>query len=96
METKFATILLAAALVLTSVISVSAQHETSTTFNIKGDQSIRPFHIQIPESKIKDLKARILNTKFPDSELVGDETQGVKLSTIKALADLLGTSVRLV
>jgi len=55
------------------------------------DESIRPFHVQIPDSKLADLKRRILATQWPDRELVKDASQGVQFATMKALADYWAT-----
>ena len=47
---------------------------------------IRPFHFEIPEDKIDDLRRRIAATRWPSKELVDDRSQGVQLATMKALA----------
>ena len=47
---------------------------------------IRPFHVNIPEKKLVDLKRRILATEWPERETVKDATQGVQLATIQKLA----------
>jgi pimeloyl-ACP methyl ester carboxylesterase len=47
---------------------------------------IRPFHIEIPEEQIDDLRRRIAATRWPSKELVTDRSQGVQLATVKALA----------
>lgn len=46
----------------------------------------RPFHVNIPEGEIAELKRRIKATRWPEKETVSDETQGVRLATIKELA----------
>jgi hypothetical protein len=51
-----------------------------------GDTTIRPFTIEIPESALEDLRARIAATRFPERETVGDFSQGVPLATMQALA----------
>ena len=48
--------------------------------------AIRPFHIDIPEEELADLRSRIAATRFPSEELVGDRSQGVQLRTMQALA----------
>jgi pimeloyl-ACP methyl ester carboxylesterase len=48
--------------------------------------AIRPFQVEVPEAKLTDLRNRITATVWPESELVPDRTQGVKLDTMKALA----------
>jgi hypothetical protein len=48
--------------------------------------AIRPFHINIPEAEITELKRRIEATRWPEREAVADESQGVRLKTIQELA----------
>jgi pimeloyl-ACP methyl ester carboxylesterase len=47
---------------------------------------IRPFHVEIPEEKIEDLRRRIAATRWPSKELVEDRSQGVQLATLRELA----------
>jgi len=47
---------------------------------------IRPFHVDIPDERIADLRRRIAATRWPSKELVGDRSQGVQLATIQELA----------
>ena len=49
-----------------------------------GD-SIRPFSIQVPEEAIVDLRRRLAATRWPDREIVADQSQGVQLATMQAL-----------
>ena len=51
-----------------------------------GDQAIRPFRSNVPQSALADLKRRLAATRWPDRELVEDQSQGVHLATMKALA----------
>jgi len=51
-----------------------------------GDESIRPFQINFPESAIVDLRRRIGATRWPERETVPDATQGVQLATMRELA----------
>jgi len=48
--------------------------------------AIRPFHINVPEEQLLDLRRRIAATRWPERETVPDETQGVRLATTQALA----------
>ena len=41
-----------------------------------GDDSVRPFHISIPEEQLVELRQRIAATRWPDKETVNDESQG--------------------
>ena len=47
---------------------------------------IRPFHVEIPEEQIDDLRRRIAATRWPSKELVQDRSQGVQLATLQELA----------
>src|SRR6478609_3623421 len=47
---------------------------------------VRPFHVEIPEEQIDDLRRRLASTRWPSKELVGDRSQGVKLEALQALA----------
>ena len=48
---------------------------------------IKPFHVELPEEGLDDLRRRIEATRWPSKELVDDRSQGVQLATLKALAD---------
>ena len=45
-----------------------------------------PFHVEIPEEQIDDLRRRIAATRWPSKELVADRSQGVQLATMQELA----------
>ena len=47
---------------------------------------IRPFHVNVPEEQLADLRQRIAATQWPDRETVNDATQGVQLTTMQKLA----------
>jgi pimeloyl-ACP methyl ester carboxylesterase len=55
------------------------------TTGAPGDDSIRPFHIKVPEKTLVDLRRRLALTRWPDRELVADQSQGVQLATVKEL-----------
>ncbi len=46
----------------------------------------RPFQVNIPEAEISELRRRIKATRWPEKETVSDESQGVRLETIRELA----------
>ena len=56
---------------------------------------IRPFHVDIAEEKLSELRDRIAGTRWPSGELVTDRSQGVQLATIKELTRYFGRGVRL-
>jgi pimeloyl-ACP methyl ester carboxylesterase len=53
--------------------------------------AIRPFHVNVPEAELTELRKRINATKWPERETVADASQGVQLATIQALARYWGT-----
>jgi len=50
------------------------------------DRTIRPFHIDVPEEELADLRRRIAATRWPSKELVADRSQGVQLGPLQELA----------
>jgi pimeloyl-ACP methyl ester carboxylesterase len=46
---------------------------------------IRPFSINVPEDAIVDLRRRLAATRWPEREIVADQSQGVQLATMQAL-----------
>jgi pimeloyl-ACP methyl ester carboxylesterase len=48
--------------------------------------AIRPFHVNIPEAELTELRKRILATRWPERETVSDQSQGVQLATVQKLA----------
>jgi pimeloyl-ACP methyl ester carboxylesterase len=47
---------------------------------------IRPFHIEIPDEALDELRRRIEATQWPEKETVSDDSQGVPLATMQKLA----------
>ena len=48
--------------------------------------AIRPFHVNVPEAELTELRRRINATKWPERETVTDASQGVQLATMQKLA----------
>jgi pimeloyl-ACP methyl ester carboxylesterase len=47
---------------------------------------VRPFHVEIPEEDLEELRRRIAATRWPERETVADQSQGVPLAMIQRLA----------
>jgi pimeloyl-ACP methyl ester carboxylesterase len=47
---------------------------------------IRPFHVDVPQEQLDDLRRRIVAVRWPSEELVDDRSQGVQLATMQELA----------
>jgi pimeloyl-ACP methyl ester carboxylesterase len=56
------------------------------TSTVETATEIRPFHVEIPEKQLDDLRQRIAATRWPSKELVEDRSQGVQLATLQELA----------
>src|SRR6266581_962005 len=56
----------------------------SSTVETASD--IRPFHVDIPDEALEDLRRRIAATNWPEKETVADQSQGVPLAMIQKLA----------
>ena len=48
--------------------------------------AVRPFRIAVPKAELVELRRRIMATRWPDKETVGDHSQGVPLAMIRELA----------
>ena len=53
--------------------------------------AVRPFRVEIPEEALADLRRRLAAARFPHKELVADQSQGVQLATLQALAGYWAT-----
>ncbi|MGY4349898.1 pimeloyl-ACP methyl ester carboxylesterase [Bradyrhizobium sp. GM7.3] len=47
--------------------------------------AVRPFHVSVPEQDLLDLRRRLAATRWPDREIVADQSQGVQLTTVQQL-----------
>jgi pimeloyl-ACP methyl ester carboxylesterase len=63
-----------------------ATREDSSTETTMTHPEVRPFHIDVPEEDLDELRRRILATRWPEKETVDDSSQGVQLATLQALA----------
>jgi pimeloyl-ACP methyl ester carboxylesterase len=63
-------------------LSMLPEHAAAVT---TGNGAIQPFHINVPEEQLVDLRRRIKATKWPEQETVADDTQGVRLKTMQQL-----------
>jgi hypothetical protein len=56
------------------------------TSTIETAAETRPFHLEIREEQMDDLRRRIAATRWPSKELVPDRSQGVQLAMLRELA----------
>jgi len=57
-----------------------------TTAKSTDSTAIRPFHLEVPEEELAELRRRIVATQWPEKETVPDDSQGVPLETMQKLA----------
>ena len=57
-----------------------------STTGVETASEIRPFHVEIPEEELDELRRRIAATRWPDRETVDDSSQGVQLAMLQELA----------
>jgi hypothetical protein len=48
--------------------------------------AMRPFHVNVPEAELTELRRRIVAARLPEKETVADFSQGVPLATVQKLA----------
>jgi pimeloyl-ACP methyl ester carboxylesterase len=72
-------------LLATATISAAAE-DSSDAGGQEAATAVRPFHVDFSDEQLADLRARINATRWPDKETVADDSQGVQLATMKALA----------
>jgi pimeloyl-ACP methyl ester carboxylesterase len=56
-----------------------------------ADTTIRPFHVDIAEEAVEDLRRRIAAWRPPEREPVDDQSQGVQLATMRDLVQYWAT-----
>ncbi len=54
------------------------------------DTTVRPFRIDIPAEALDDMRRRISATRWPERETITDDSQGVRLATMRELARYWG------
>ena len=69
---------------MATVAEISATQEHSE--QAVNKDAIRPFHVDVPEAELTELRVRINATRWPERETVPDASQGVQLLTVQKLA----------
>src|SRR3989440_7344757 len=73
-----------------TVATQASQPQAASTADA-ATAAIRPFHVNVPEKALVDLRQRIVATRWPDRETVTDPSQGAQLAKIQALVRYWGT-----
>jgi pimeloyl-ACP methyl ester carboxylesterase len=53
---------------------------------VVSDTSVRPFHVDVPDEALEELRRRIAATQWPEKETIADQSQGVPLAMMQKLA----------
>jgi pimeloyl-ACP methyl ester carboxylesterase len=70
------------------VVSVA----TSITSQAQSPGAVSPFAIHVVNEDLRELRQRIMSTRWPEMETVTDQSQGVQLATLKELVNYWGTT----
>ena len=65
---------------------ISPSPKSDATSYRREEAALRPFTIQVPDADLVELRRRIEATRWPEKETVDDQSQGVPLATLQALA----------
>src|SRR3954469_23562358 len=74
-----------------AALTVPGSAQAIHTSNVQSSAAVRPFHFHASDEALADLRGRVRATRWPDAEIVKDETQGVKLATTQKLANYWAT-----
>lgn len=78
---------------LDSPLQSEAMTETPTEMEQHAGghgSSVRPFRVKFAETDLIDLRRRVNAARWPEQEIVADDSQGVQLATIRKLARFWG------
>jgi pimeloyl-ACP methyl ester carboxylesterase len=69
--------------------------ETATTQldtpKASAEDAIHPFHVNVPEAALTDLRQRLAATRWPDKETVTDQSQGAQRAKLQKLVSYWST-----
>jgi pimeloyl-ACP methyl ester carboxylesterase len=71
-------------LAVSAVPGVAASPGTGVA---EGDTAIRPFSFNASDADLADLKRRVVATRWPDKETVGDQSQGVQFAIARKIQE---------
>lgn len=83
LKSKLATVVL--------VVLATAGFAQKASTKVEKDASIRPYHINVSQEALTDLRNRINATRWQNKETVTDQSQGVQLEQVQRLVKYWGT-----
>jgi pimeloyl-ACP methyl ester carboxylesterase len=88
----FVALLSRSASVVNTLAATAADRSlTSARIAKNSGSEIRPFHVNVPEADLADLRRRIAATRWPDKETVVDQSQGAQVATLQELLQYWGS-----
>jgi pimeloyl-ACP methyl ester carboxylesterase len=69
-----------------SGVDPTAHKEVIVSSSVQTSTEVKPFHFEVSDDELEDLRLRIGATRWPSKELVDDRSQGVQLKTLQELA----------
>ena len=78
-------VLLGAAVVGAIVTGLRDAPQTAAAAPNTNGAAIRPFHVDVPEAELADLRKRLAATRWPEKETVADTSQGAQLAKLQEL-----------
>ena len=81
MKSAFVVLLMALALCNSPLVSAAPAAD-----------AVVPFHVDIQDQQLTDLRNRIAATRWPDKETVADRSQGAQLAKLQELVRYWGTN----
>jgi pimeloyl-ACP methyl ester carboxylesterase len=64
---------------------------STDTAAVNADPAVRPFHVNIAEDAVADLRRRVTAWRPPEREPVDDQSQGVQIAAVEHLANYWAT-----
>jgi hypothetical protein len=69
--------------------------QTAASVKLESKDAILPFHVNVPQSDLDELRHLVSTARFPDKETVNDQSQGVQLATMQKTGKVLGHGIQL-
>jgi pimeloyl-ACP methyl ester carboxylesterase len=87
----FGLVLVAASSVAQTIPAAELLAPSNEEKSVPDTRAIRPFHVDVPDAALVELRRRIAATRWPDRETVDDRSQGVQLAKLQELVRYWGT-----
>ncbi len=83
--------ILAGSIIAGTLAAENSHAQSGQSALTHSTDSIRSFKVHVPDADIKDLRKRLLATRWPDKETVMDQSQGAQLEKLQELVQYWST-----